>query len=411
MRKLGLLALVLGLVIAFAMPAAAFTGEDGKGNRFMLGGTWMTDFGAWNKSKERTGLNTDNTQLMLNVPAHTSLRGFVESGNAGGFFEFGAGTAAGVAAGTDAGNFTVRKMKGYYKFGSCELMAGKDDGWLFSLVPQQRLGANVLTVWDFGFGNFYDGRFTQIRFTQDINKQFRYAISLVAPQAVNETFGATPAVTKTVTATDGTPVTVTSTAAGAGTTRGSYAQIPTLAAKFSLNFGVVNLFPAAAYSVIKWDQLPNGWDDYVQAWYAVLPVKVVAGPFTGLFQAGYGQNIANMLNPGNENNFQVYQRVSSGRVKDTTAFNGFVDLGWTIGPITPHVYFGYDSASNSDAWKVGDNYNQRLSYGAALNYLITPNFMISPEFTIFDFGKRPNTAGTPDIGKDWMAGMQFVFSF
>jgi hypothetical protein len=391
MRKLGLCLLVLGLVVAFAIPAFAYTIEDGKGNKMMIGGTWMVDFGAWNKSKERTGLTSDNTQLMLNVPAHTSLRGFVESGNTGAFFEFGAGTAAAVPAGTDASNFTTRKMYGYYNFGNCNLLIGKNDGWLFSLVPQQRLGANILTVWDFGFGNFYDGRFTQIRFTQNVSKQFTYALSLVANQAVNTTWTASGATT--------------------ATTRGSYAQIPTLAAKVSMNFGVVSLFPAAAWSQIKWDSLPGGYDDSATAYYAVLPVKVVAGPFTGLFQVGYGQNIGNMLNPGNENTYQVFQRLANGQVKNTTAINGFVDLGWTIGPITPHVYFGYDNADNSDAWRTGDSNNRRLSYGAAVNYQISPNFMVSPELTFFDFGKAPNTAGSPDIGKDWMAGAQFVFAF
>jgi hypothetical protein len=396
-RKLGILALVLGLAIAFAMPAFAYTQEDGKGNKFMLGGTFATDFGVWNRSKERTGLSGDNTQLMLNVPTDSVIRGFVETGNAGGFFEMGLGTANGAATGVSAGNFDVRKMYGYYKFGNNEFLAGKTDGWIFSIVPQARLGNNLLTKWLYGFGSFFDGRYAQVRYTQEVSKQIRYAISLVANQSVNETFTAPGATT--------------------ATTRGSYAQIPIIAAKVTMNFGIVSLFPAAAWSQFKWDSLPSGWDDNVTAYYAVLPVKVVAGPFTGLIQMGYGQNIGNMLNPGsattgggNTSYWQVYQRVGTS-VKNTTAVNGFIDLAWTFGPVTPHVYFGFDNADNNDAWRTGDSNNRRYSYGGSINYIVAPGFMISPELTYFDSGKRPNTVGSPDLGKDWMAGVQFVFAF
>ena len=39
MKKLGLLAFILGLVIAFAMPALAFTIEGAKGEKMYIGGT------------------------------------------------------------------------------------------------------------------------------------------------------------------------------------------------------------------------------------------------------------------------------------------------------------------------------------------------------------------------------------
>jgi hypothetical protein len=406
MRKLGVFLLVLGLVVAFAIPAFAWQQEDGKGGKFYLGGTWMTDFGWWDKSKERSGTNSEQTQFMMNIPAHTNFRGFVEVGGAGGFFELGVGTGAGQVTGVESSNVTIRKMYGYYNFGNCQFLAGKTDGWIWSLVPQQRLGANLLTVWDFGFGNFYDGRFSQLRFTQNINKQFSYAISLVANQAATDTL--VPAGNKTVTATDGSAVTVPFTAAK---TSGSYAQFPVVAGKLTMNFGVVSLYPAAAWSRIKWDNLPGGWDGDLDSWYAVLPVKVVAGPFTGLFQFGYGQNFTTLLNPGNANSFQTYKRTASGLIKNTTGMNGFFDLGWTIGPVTPHFYAGFDQADNSDIYKNGDSYNRRYSIGGAVNYNVTANFMISPEFTWFDFGKTPGIANAPDIGKDWMAGIQFVFAF
>ena len=383
-KKLGLIIFVMGLIIAFALPAFAFLGEDGKGNRFMLGGIYMTDVGYWNRSKEMTGTGSDQTQFFLAVPSNSRFNGFIEAGNAGAFWEFGMGYYATAVNGTGVGSNNVvstRKIYGYYNFGNCYFEAGKNDNWLGGFNPQQRLGLMQDDhVNGYGWGANYEGRWAQVRFTQQVSKEFGYAISLVSP----------------TTAVD--------------STRTSYASFPIIAAKVMLNFGVVSLQPAAYFTQMKWDNMPSGYDDNFTSWLGILPVKVVAGPFTGLFQIGYGQNISNVLGTPT-NPLQVYQRTATGAVKNTTALNGFFDLAYTIGPVTPHVYVGYDQASNSDGWTVGENSNTRMMYGISVMYLVTKNFGISPEFTYYDWGKRPNTAGSPDIGKEWLAGVQFVWTF
>ena len=63
MKKLGLLAFILGLVIAFAMPALAFTIEGAKGEKMYIGGTFMTDFGSWYRSKELIAGKPGDTTL------------------------------------------------------------------------------------------------------------------------------------------------------------------------------------------------------------------------------------------------------------------------------------------------------------------------------------------------------------
>jgi hypothetical protein len=382
MKKTLLLALVLGLAVMFAVPAFAFKIESAKDNNFYFGGIMMTDIGAWSRSKELApGNKSDRTEFFLNVPQHSRIRGSVEVGQVGGFFELRmAGDRATTAANYFGGAEAVEsaKLYGWYKFGNCTLLAGKTDGHVFSVVSGQNLG--LLTaghVAGFGWGTIYDNRDTQIRFSQDISKVFGYDISLVQPQYYTDS------------------------------TIRSFPVMPMIAAKLRMNFGVVSLMPAGYYQSVKWENLPAGYDDNMTSWYTVLPVKVTAGAFTGIFQVGYGQNIASPL--ALESGFQQYQRVA-GKVKNTTGLNGFFDLAFNAGPVIPHLYVGYDKAENTDVY-VGDKYNVRMMYGASVNWKIADSFYIVPEFTYYDYGKNPTVKGNPDIGKEWLGGVQFQFVF
>jgi hypothetical protein len=382
MKKTLILALVLGLAVMFAVPAFAFKIESAKDNNFYFGGIMMTDLGAWNRSKELYDKKSDQTEFFLNVPNHSRIRGSMEVGHVGGFFEL----RLGGDQATTSTRFTggaqeveSAKLYGWYTFGNCTLLAGKTDGHVYSLVVAgQNLGLQTAAhVVGFGWGSVYDQRNTQVRFSQDISKAFGYDISLVQPQYYTDT------------------------------TQRSFATMPLIAAKLRMNFGVVSLMPAGYYQYVKWNNLPDGYDDNMTSWFTVLPVMVKAGAFTGTFQIGYGQNIASPL--ALESGFQQYQR-ANGKVKNTTGLNGFVDLAFNAGPVVPHLYVGYDKAENTDVY-VGDKYNIRMMYGASVNWKIADSFYVIPEFTYYDYGKNPTVAGNPDIGKEWLGGVQFQFVF
>ena len=141
MKKLGLLALILGLVIAFAVPAMAFTIDGAKGEKMYIGGVFMTDFGYWGRSKELIagipGQNnnfSDRTEFIATIPVHSTLHGSLEVGNVGGFWEFGLG-ANNISLGTGGQTVDFRKLYGYYNFGNCQILAGKTDGYLYSSSP------------------------------------------------------------------------------------------------------------------------------------------------------------------------------------------------------------------------------------------------------------------------------------
>ena len=89
-------------------------------------------------------------------------------------------------------------------------------------------------------------------------------------------------------------------------------------------------------------------------------------------------------------------------------------MAYTFGPATPHLYFGYDNEKNSDIYGKlpnSDDNNTRMMYGASINYMIAPQFYVIPEFTYYDYGKSPILANKPDIGKEWIGGVQFRFVF
>ena len=380
MKKVGLYIFITGLLIAFTLPVSAFTIDTVKGGKMYIGGLFLTDIGYWNRSKERTGVN-DQTLFMLNVPTHSRVRGSFEVGDVGGYWELGNGGDVFEAVGNGAGvtNYIeTRKLYGWYKFGRCEFRAGKDDGYLYTWTPDQNLGNNHRHIRGYGFGSIFDSRNPQVRLTQKISKEFGYMVTLLqAAVYVDQT-------------------------------RTSYSSIPQVSVKGMMDIGPVSFYPAVLFNTVKWDKMPGGYDDSLTAWMTLFPLRVKARAFTGLLQFGYGQNIQSILTA--ENSYQQYQRVN-GVIKNTTGMNGFIDLGYTIGKATPHIYFGFDRATNSDAYKKGDDSNTQTVIGASLMYEVSPGFFLNPEFSYYTDGTQPGIASKTDLGTEWMGGMQIRFVF
>jgi hypothetical protein len=162
-------------------------------------------------------------------------------------------------------------------------------------------------------------------------------------------------------------------------------------------------------------------DDNMTTWAFTLPVVVKAGAFTGTFAGTYGVNMGNRTNIFQgvlqaESQWQGYGRTPSGAIKNTTGWNAFLDLAFTSGAVTPHFYMGYDKAINDDIYGRGlssgsDNFNQRYAIGASINWKIAESFYLVPEFTYYNYGKNPVVNGNPDLGTEWIGGVQFQFVF
>jgi hypothetical protein len=395
MKKSLILTLILGLVVIMAVPASAFRIDGAKDMKLYIGGMALTDIGWWHMDKvvaNRTGhgeFTTDYNSMVLTVPRHSRFRTLVQSGNVGAYWELGMGRdlVAGheeqdnnILAGQRTNYIETRKIYGYYTFGNCTLMAGKNDGSFWTAVPAQNFGfENNNHVIGLGWGAVYDDRAAQVRFSQDVSKMFSYQIALVQPSVVDVTV--------------------------AGVNYDSVAKWPRIDAMVTLNFGAVSLLPAVSYQQLVWDQSPTQFDDRFDSFLAQLPVKVKAGAFSFVGQIGYGQNLLFPLQ-------SAYWRPAriGGSVKNTTGWFGLADVGFTAGAVTPHFFIGYDAPENSDAY-VGDKKNQRLMYGVSANWKLTDNFFILPEFAWYDYGKNPAVQGNPDLGSEWLGGVQFQFVF
>ncbi len=99
----------------------------------------------------------------------------------------------------------------------------------------------------------------------------------------------------------------------------------------------------------------------------------------------------------------------SGKIKNSTGTH--IDLSYTFGLTTPHIYFAFDNDKVSDEWKIGDNNNTRITYGASIDYKVSDTFYVIPVFTYYDWGKQPGVASKSDIGKEWIGGLKFRFVF
>jgi hypothetical protein len=399
MKKSLIFALVLALAVMVAVPASAFRIEGAKDTKFYFGALVYTDLGVWNRDEDLIKTNagavgaptnalgtSERTEMVLNLARHSRIRGVIESGSVGAYWEIRLGAnnqLAVLSPGSHSGNGGAyipegAKLYGYYKFGNCTLLAGKTDGHIFSVTAYQNFGFdNNNHIAGFGWGSIYDTRSAQVRFSQDISKTFGYDISFVQPMGYVDNG------------------------------RLSVPTFPLTALKARMNFGAVSLMPAAWVEYIKWNDLPNNADDNMTNWGVVLPVVVKAGAFTGTFQGAYGINTWGVL--ALQSAFHKHQRVN-GSIKNTTGWNGFADLAFTAGAVTPHFFIGYDRAENSDAY-VGDDYNDRMMYGVGVNWKITDNFYIVPEFAYYNYGKNPTKVGNPDIGTEWLGGVQFQFVF
>ena len=436
MKKLGVLGLVIGLVMVFALPASAVTVGDKNGS-ITIGGWFTLDtlYKGVDKNFQTyvaspTGGGKDKTMWVEDVPFWSFMYVMLNVGPFKGYAEIAtsvsreynnyqgisysgstAGTSlnTGVGSSTNVADFlTDSRWYGAYTFGNCELQVGKNDGWLVSsgygVYPTSTLGysAGATThVALIGWGWQYDGKNANIRFKQDISKMFGYQIALVDTGTYGETW--------------------TPTGATSATIRQSYASYPTIAAKIMLNFGPVALYPAAAYQHVTWDALPAGYTDNMTSWTVLLPLIAKFGPFTGTMQLSYGMNTGgptsgNVLMRGQNAN-TGYLRNASGGLLDTTNITGYFEAGFTFGPVTPHIWYSFDWAQN-DKWKniaTANDYYQRTTYGINAYYKVSNNFLIVPEVAFYDYGTNPGYSADSgykfDIGKEWLAGIHFRFNF
>jgi hypothetical protein len=412
MKKIGLFILVLTIAVTFALPALAYTVEGAKGERFTIGGYVTYDIGYRFTSKEyNTTVSpgygpVDRTQFFAVLPVSMLNGNFVVG-------DVSANWAIATSSSLQSSNMQVHPTNyqnqkdmdiidvfyGTYKFGNSYILAGKIGSTFTTWVTSATLGYSSGTgshVNSIAFGAFFAPKYPQIRFGQTVSKNLSYYIALV---------------------TTGTYIADPTT--GATQTNLSYSQLPAIAAKISINFGsslMVN--PGLVYQQVKWDKLPAGWEDTMTSWAVTVPVRMAFGPFVGMFNIAYGQNVggpAGSVSMSSDGPWTGFQRDSAtGKIYNSTNLQGFLDLAYTIGPITPHVFYSITHSENTK-WTVGNKFHERTSWGINAFIELSKNFTLIPEFATYSYGTIPGslnaTGGKTEYGNDWLAGVQFRFAF
>ncbi len=389
MKKLFVLGIAALLLVAFSVPVMA---------EVKIGGIIFTDFYYISRSKESGAVyeNTNGKQSYSNtriqVPNITRLYGrWTNEDNVGMYIEFGIGHA-----GANESSVDLRHAYGWWDVSPMfQIMAGQSTTPFSPLNPSQLLGtrSGSVNIIGAGYGEFYSGRFPQVRATFNFGKMFGIALAVVDPNG-----GARFA-------SSGVPADI---------------QTNTMLPRFDLG-AHVNLGPVKIYPSVMWQQRtfdkdasvwPAGMDDNVITWAGSLGVKFGMGPFMLEAEGQYGKNWGNTrcLIGGNPVAKNSGITTYNGILDDTANFGYWVDLAFKLGPATPHLIFGQMGA-NGDKNPLG---YRSMMYGVSVPITMAKGFTVRPEVMWYNDGDNntPNGGGQAvDNGTYGIYGVQFQITF
>ena len=398
MKKLFLLGIAALLLVAFSVPAMA---------EVKIGGMIFTDaYYIQRNSKsaaiyEGTNGKESYGNTRIELPVITRLYGrWTNEDNVGMYIEFGIGGASGGTA------VVLRHAYGWWDVNSqFQLMAGHSTTPFSPLLPSQLLGTNdnSLNVIGMGYGEFYSGRFPQVRATYTLNKMFGIALAIVDPNGGARFVDASGTID---------PLDYT-----------TNTKIPRFDLGAHVNVGPVVLYPSVLWQQRTFDkQVVSTIDDSVSTYAGSLGLSFGMGPVMLKAEGQYGQNWGNTrsgigVSPAAVNSgVTAYMPTptSDARLDDTTNWSYWVDLSFKFGPATPHLIFGqFNSAGNDNPMSY-----QSMMYGISCPIQLAKGFSVRPELMWYDDGDN-NTSWNNNTGKSTnvdsgsyqVFGVQFQITF
>jgi len=404
------------LLVVFTMPAMA---------KVKIGGIVFTDFYYLNRDKANAvskGLSTNTSydNVAIQLPSITRLYArWTNEDNVGMYIELGIGQTAGAIEDQNDNGVGLRHAYGWWDINpTFQLLAGKTQTPFSPLNPSQLLGTrsgsvNIIGV---GYGDFYSGRFVQVRGTFKFGKVARLAIALVDPNGRLVTGDLHPAT--------------------AGT---SNTLIPRIDIGVPLHFGPVSVYPSFAYQRKSYDDAswtnPNTGitapvNNDITSYIGSLGAKGGFGPFGIALEGQWGQNWANMrglagVSPSvawdvgtGTGTAHIRNPISAATVNANNQINNaetyafWIDLSYKFGPVTPHLMYGQMKSKNV-ALGTNDNVSARTQMiGFSVPIQLAKGFSIRPECMWYDDGDG-SWAGkaTTDFGNYAIYGVQFQITF
>jgi hypothetical protein len=292
-------------------------------------------------------------------------------------------------------------------------MAGKSTTPFSPLNPSQMLGtrSGSLNIIGVGYGNFYSGRFAQVRGTFKFGKWGRVALAIVDPngsQRFHPTYNNYFPYDRW------------------GINYQTNTKIPRFDLAVPLYFGPVSLYPGFLYQHRTVDSNDTRYDNSVDTYIGSLGVKAGFGGFAIAAEGNYGQNWANTrgLIGTSGPSFLASAQLNpvSGKMNNSTTYSFWVDASYKIGPVTPHVMYGQEDSKvdvygvNGEDWTLPTGQYNMVStsrfWGFSVPIDLAKGFRLRPELMWYYDGEF-QARGTDfvTLGNYAIYGVQFQITF
>ena len=405
MKKLFFIGIAALLLVAFTVPAMA---------KVKIGGIIFTDFYYLDRDRDNsvaTGTGADPYQVTtIQVPDITRLNvRWTNEDNVGMYIEFGLGQKAGT--GVDLNNSTYVKLRHAYGWWDVNpnftIMAGKSTTPFSQLNPNQNIGtgSGTLNIIGVGYGNYYSGRFAQVRGTFRFGKMGRVALALVDPnggarftnQYLNyfptELYGAT-----------------------LGTDYQTNSKVPRFDLAVPLHFGPIAIYPSFTYQYRSIDVINpafSRFDDSIHTYAGSLGIKGGFGPFGFAAEGNWGRNWGNSRGViGVSAPAQIASAMANpdGKINNATTYAYWFDLSYKIGPVTPHVVFGQMKSDVDFDYKSLEATSTMWGFSIPID--LAKGMRIRPELMWYDDGEiQYGGSDLDNFGKYAIYGVQFQITF
>jgi hypothetical protein len=400
MKKLFLIGIAALLLVAFTVPAMA---------KVQIGGIVFTDFYYLDRDKDNSnfwGYGNDPYQVTtIQVPNITRINArWTNEDNVGMFIELGIGQNGGAINDNTSDGVSLRHAYGWWDINpNFTIMAGKSTTPFSPLDPSQLLGtrSGTLNIIGVGYGNFYSGRFAQLRGTFKFGKMGRVELALVDPNGSAR---------------------IVNTFAKyypwdfAGWDYQTNTKLPRIDIGVPLYFGPIAIYPGFLWQQRTVDAIspvPAAADDSLTTYIGSLGVKGGFGGFSFSAEGNWGQNWANtqaLIGTSAPALFAAATLNADGSTNNTTTYGYWFDLAYRFGPVEPHVMFGQMKSSAELA-----NYGIDTSstfWGFSIPIDLAKGFRVRPELMWYDDGEF-QLQGTDEtkLGKYAIYGVQFQITF
>lgn len=398
MKRMFFMAVFFVLPAVFALPVAA----DVK-----LGGIIFTDFYYLDRDKENaefSGVGNGTSPYTVTTIQLPNISRFyarwTNEDNVGMYVEIGLGQGSGDINENTSNGVELRHAYGWWDVNDWfQIQAGKTTTPFSPLNPSQLLGtrSGSLNIIGVGYGDFYSGRFAQVRGTFRFCKNARLALALVDPNGearyVGE-FG--PWSEWLIDAQNNT-------------------KIPRIDIGLPIYVGPLKIYPSFLYQHRTVDTPFNpGADNKLDSYIGSLGFNVGFGPFALSGEGNWGKNWGNTRGLIGNSLPAVFSSAMlnphTNQIDNAETYSFWFDVSYKFGFITPHFIYGEMKSKNH--YLDWDIEAKSTMWGFSIPIDLAKGFRVRPEFMWYDDGDlQIQNESSVDFGRYAIYGVQFQITF